>query len=154
MGRVLAAWRGEKPAPVAGPHPVWVIAHRGAARVAPENTIQAFEKAVELGADGIEADVCVTKDARFVVWHDAGPEGGVALLRQSGREGLAYTPDVPHLGSRWRSRVEELSLPDFRRHFGYTPRRGGILLNLFSNGGPPDVPVIVLDDLLAWVDRD
>jgi glycerophosphoryl diester phosphodiesterase len=153
IGRALAVRRREEPAPAAAPHPAWVIAHRGAARVAPENTIEAYGMAVELHADGIESDVCVTKDGRFVVWHDAGPEKTVALLRQSGREGLAYTPDVPHLGSRWRRRVEDLTLADFRRHYGYTRRRGGIL-DLFSDGGPPNVPTITFDDLLGWADRE
>ena len=134
-------------------HPAWVLAHRGAARVAPENTIDAFNRAVALGADGIEADLCVTQDGHYVVWHDAGPEGGVALARQSGREGIAYTPDVPHLTSRWRRRVEELTLDDFRQHFGYTRRRGGIL-DLVSHDSPPDVPTITLEDLLAWAVRD
>jgi glycerophosphoryl diester phosphodiesterase len=41
-----------------------VIRHRAAARVAPENTIASFERAFELGADGIETDVCVTRDGR------------------------------------------------------------------------------------------
>lgn len=38
---------------------VW--GHRGASGYAPENTMAAFEKAVELGADGIELDVQLTK---------------------------------------------------------------------------------------------
>ena len=130
-----------------------MLAHRGAARVAPENTIEAFGRSAELGADGIEADICATKDGHFVVWHDAGPDRQVALARQSGREGLAYTPDVPPIGSRWRRPVEELGLLDFRRHYGYTRRRGGVL-DLVSDGGPPNVPSIMLEDLLAWADRE
>ena len=47
---------------------VW--AHRGASGYAPENTMAAFEKAVELGADGIELDVQLTKDGELVVIHD------------------------------------------------------------------------------------
>ena len=47
---------------------VW--AHRGASGYAPENTMPAFEKAVELGADGIELDVQLTKDGELVVIHD------------------------------------------------------------------------------------
>lgn len=47
---------------------VW--AHRGASGYAPENTLAAFEKAVELGADGIELDVQLTKDGEIVVIHD------------------------------------------------------------------------------------
>ncbi len=48
-----------------------VIAHRGASGVAPENTMAAFERAVEMGADMIELDVHATKDGQIVVIHDA-----------------------------------------------------------------------------------
>ena len=47
---------------------VW--GHRGASGYAPENTLAAFEKAVEMGADGIELDVQLTKDGELVVIHD------------------------------------------------------------------------------------
>lgn len=51
---------------------VW--AHRGAAgwdvQYAPENTLPAFQKAIDMGADGIELDVQLTKDGEIVVTHD------------------------------------------------------------------------------------
>lgn len=47
-----------------------IIAHRGARREAPENTLPAFERAIELGADGIELDVLLTKDNVPVVTHN------------------------------------------------------------------------------------
>ncbi|NMP38537.1 MAG: glycerophosphodiester phosphodiesterase [Clostridiales bacterium] len=47
-----------------------VIAHRGASKVCPQNTIPAFKKAVEMGADGFENDVHLTKDGRIVVCHN------------------------------------------------------------------------------------
>ena len=46
------------------------IAHRGASAVAPENTLAAFNCAFEMGADGIELDVTLTKDGIPVVIHD------------------------------------------------------------------------------------
>lgn len=48
----------------------WIIAHRGASGHAPENTLAAFERAVELGAGFIETDLHLTRDARFVAIHD------------------------------------------------------------------------------------
>ena len=48
----------------------WVIAHRGASGHAPENTLAAFQRAVELGAQFIETDLHLTRDARFVAIHD------------------------------------------------------------------------------------
>jgi glycerophosphoryl diester phosphodiesterase len=46
------------------------IAHRGASAAAPANTMAAFEKASELGADGIELDVLLSADGIPVVIHD------------------------------------------------------------------------------------
>jgi glycerophosphoryl diester phosphodiesterase len=47
-----------------------VIAHRGASAYAPENTLPAFELAVEQGADAFELDVRLTRDGAAVVIHD------------------------------------------------------------------------------------
>lgn len=47
------------------------IAHRGASRYAPENTMSAFRKAHKMGADMIELDVQLSKDGIPVVFHDA-----------------------------------------------------------------------------------
>src|SRR5215207_5091471 len=48
-----------------------VIAHRGASGQAPENTLPAFELAVQQGADAFELDVRLTRDGAPVVVHDA-----------------------------------------------------------------------------------
>jgi glycerophosphoryl diester phosphodiesterase len=50
---------------------VLVIAHRGASAVEPENSLAAFRRAFELGADGVELDVHTTADGELVVMHDA-----------------------------------------------------------------------------------
>lgn len=47
------------------------IAHRGANELAPENTLEAFRRALEVGADGIELDVRLSADGVPVVIHDA-----------------------------------------------------------------------------------
>ncbi len=47
-----------------------VFAHRGASFKAPENTLAAFLLAAELGADGVELDVHLSRDGRVVVIHD------------------------------------------------------------------------------------
>ncbi len=49
---------------------MWVIAHRGASGSAPENTLAAFRRAVELGAEFIETDLQLSRDARLVALHD------------------------------------------------------------------------------------
>ena len=47
-----------------------VISHRGDSRNAPENTLASFKSALEMGSDGIELDVQLTKDGQLVVIHD------------------------------------------------------------------------------------
>ena len=47
-----------------------ILAHRGAPREAPENTLSAFQKAREMGADGVELDILLTKDRQIVVTHN------------------------------------------------------------------------------------
>lgn len=58
-------------------------AHRGASEYYPENTALAFDKGLEMGANGIETDVRLTRDGVLVLFHDstlermAGKSGGV-----------------------------------------------------------------------------
>jgi len=47
-----------------------IIAHRGASGYIPENTMKAFEKALEMKSDGIELDVHMSKDGHLIVCHD------------------------------------------------------------------------------------
>src|SRR3954463_8833351 len=47
-----------------------IVAHRGASGYAPENTLVAFDKAVEMKADYIEMDVQRSKDGKLVIIHD------------------------------------------------------------------------------------
>lgn len=47
-----------------------ILGHRGASQYAPENTLPAFEMALDQGADGVELDVHLSKDGELVVMHD------------------------------------------------------------------------------------
>jgi glycerophosphoryl diester phosphodiesterase len=58
---LISAWDSDAPL---------VIAHRGASRYAPENTLAAFRLAAEIGADAIELDAQLTADEHIVVLHD------------------------------------------------------------------------------------
>jgi glycerophosphoryl diester phosphodiesterase len=68
-----------------------IIAHRGASGHAPENTLAAFSKAIELGADGIELDVTMSSDGKIVVIHDD------TLERTSSGQGLVWEKDAATL---------------------------------------------------------
>jgi glycerophosphoryl diester phosphodiesterase len=51
------------------------IAHRGFTKNFPDNTLEAFQAAIELGADGVEFDVHETADNHFIIFHDPKVEG-------------------------------------------------------------------------------
>ena len=59
-----------------------IIGHRGANKIAPENTLKSFRKAIELGADYVEFDVHLSKDNHIVIMHDKN------TLRTTGQEGI------------------------------------------------------------------
>jgi glycerophosphoryl diester phosphodiesterase len=50
---------------------VWVMAHRGGRGLWPENTLYAFERAVESGVDILEMDIHSTKDGTIILLHDS-----------------------------------------------------------------------------------
>lgn len=56
------------------------IAHRGASGYAPENTIEAFLKAAELGADMVEMDIHQTPEGNLIVTHDYPLKTAVSVL--------------------------------------------------------------------------
>lgn len=91
----------------------YLVAHRGGARLAPENTLAAFDVAARLGADVIELDVRLSADGEVVVIHDGdtarvtGAAGSVearplAELRRLDA-GFTWTPDGGRSFS-WRGR--------------------------------------------------
>ena len=70
------------------------IAHRGGAGLWPENTIDAFERAIGLGVDGIELDVRLTRDGKLAVHHDA----QINLDIARGRDGQWLKSPTPQIG--------------------------------------------------------
>lgn len=62
---------------------IW--AHRGASAYAPENTLEAFELAAKMGADGVELDVHLSRDGALIVAHDDSVDrvsDGSGLIRE------------------------------------------------------------------------
>lgn len=81
---------------------VW--AHRGASGYAPENTLVAFQKAIDLKSDGIELDVQMTKDGQLVIIHDetvnrvSDAEGWVKDFTYEEIKRLNVNKDFPEYG--------------------------------------------------------
>ena len=115
-----------------------ILAHRGASGYAPENTMEAFELAAKMGADGLELDVHFTADGEVVVIHDE------KIDRTSNGQGLVtdYT-------------LSELKSFDFGYHFNGEKRTGvkiptldevyeltsqlGMIVNVEIKSADPDI---------------
>jgi glycerophosphoryl diester phosphodiesterase len=81
-----------------------LLGHRGARRYAPENTMAAFELALEHGCDGFEFDVRLTADRRCVICHD--PHLAGRNIEKSRYDQLAAgTPCLPEILERFAARA-------------------------------------------------
>ncbi len=86
------------------------FAHRGASAAAPENTLEAFRLAVELGASGLESDVWISNDGEPVLDHD-GLVGGWLRRRPLGTVRHRRLPDhIPTLGELYEACGTDLPL--------------------------------------------
>jgi glycerophosphoryl diester phosphodiesterase len=97
---------------------VWVIAHRGASAEEQENTLPAFERAIELGADYVEFDVQAACDGGLVVFHD------LTLDR--------LTPARGPLRRRPLAELRELGIPTLAEALETTAQRIGVMVELKS----------------------
>ncbi|HKK27140.1 MAG TPA: glycerophosphodiester phosphodiesterase family protein [Gemmatimonadota bacterium] len=84
-----------------------VVAHRGAGAEAPENTLEAFALAAELGADAFELDVRRSADGVLVVIHDATLDRTTGVAGPVGARGSAElaglgVPRLEEVFGRWR----------------------------------------------------
>lgn len=125
-----------------------VIAHRGGARLWPENTLTAFEGAASLGVDGIECDVHLSKDGEVVVIHDdtvdrtTDAKGAVASYTAAELAGM-------DAGARF---LDLEGQPIFRRRGIGVPRLADVLERVASvpfvlelKGGDPSIVPPVID---------
>src|SRR5690349_2097279 len=84
-----------------------VFAHRGGSALAPENTIAAFDNGLALGADGLELDVHLSRDAQVVVHHDptldrTTPLTGPIAARTADELARAGVPTLAEVLARYR----------------------------------------------------
>lgn len=82
-----------------------LLAHRGSSRHAPENTLPAFELALQQGADGVELDAKLSADGHVVVIHDASVDrttGGHGRVAELPYSELKQLDAGAFLGDRFR----------------------------------------------------
>jgi len=78
--------------------------HRGCRGIMPENSLQAFEKALELGVKTLEMDVVISKDGEVVVSHDP----WISQKFCTGPEGKSLSEDVNKLPNIYQLTYEEI----------------------------------------------
>jgi glycerophosphoryl diester phosphodiesterase len=123
--------------------PFLVIGHRGAPCFEIENTLASFRRAVEQdGANGLEVDLCLTKDQQIVLWHDWDPDAHTARLREAGMEPVVGYRPCPPDGGAFRGPICTLTLDEFCAHFCYSEKAGD---QHYRDCIPR------LEELLAWV---
>ena len=107
-----------------------MFAHRGGGKIGPENTIAAFDRGLEGGADGLELDVHLARDGIVVVNHDA------TLDRTTRAKGP--------LKDRTASELAEFNVPPLRAVLARYPKVG-IIIELKERG--PELAEAVVDEV-------
>jgi len=126
-----------------------VIAHRGAwSAGVPENSLAAFERAIDLGADMIEFDVRRTRDHELIVFHDAGIGGTpVADLSRPEIESRAGVRP-PLLAETLELARGRIALDVELKEDGYVDEPAD-LLSGFAAGGEELIVTSFLDPVVA-----
>lgn len=102
-----------------------ILAHRGFSAAYPENTMLAFQKALEIGADGVEFDVQLTSDGVPVILHDED------LNRVAGEN--VYVKDLTYaelrrldVSYKFRGQVPKQTVPTLEEYFSLVKTRNFI----------------------------
>jgi glycerophosphoryl diester phosphodiesterase len=116
-----------------------VIAHRGAAHDAPENTVAAFKLAWQQGADGIEGDFHLTRDGQIVCIHDA------VIKRTAGRASKVAETTLAELrqldvGSRKGAQWRGIRIPTLAEVLATVPEGKKVFIEIKC--GPEILPAL------------
>lgn len=104
-----------------------VLGHRGAPRLAPENTLPAFAVALASGADGVELDVRLTADESLAVRHDDAFASGQRLSGLALGAARAVEPDIPTLAEALDVLAGGLCVVEMKTQPGRNERFGDLV---------------------------
>lgn len=116
-----------------------VIAHRGASRAAPENTLAAFKRGWELGADAVECDLWMTADDRLVCLHDRTTKRTTGVDLDVRKSTLAQLRELD-AGSWKDAQWKGERIPTLEELFAIVPDGRKVFVEI--KGGPALVPVL------------
>jgi glycerophosphoryl diester phosphodiesterase len=118
------------------PRPV-IFAHRGASRFAPENTLVAFELAVQQRADAVELDAKLTADGHIVVFHDETLDRTTSASGKIGEKKLTELKELD-AGSYFDSSYRNERIPTLEEVFDAVGQRIFINIELTNYASPYD----------------
>jgi glycerophosphoryl diester phosphodiesterase len=126
------------------PERFMVVAHRGASRVAPENTLASMKKAIEYGADYAECDVFQTRDGEIVLFHDEEME------RTTGKEGMIWDYTLAELkelevGSWFKQEFSGEPIPTLREVMQLVKGKIKLDIEIKLSGGDLEIAQKVVD---------
>lgn len=131
----------------------WLVAHRGGGGLAPENTLPAFDRALELGASCLELDVRRSSDGAVVVFHDETTERvtgerGTVEERTAGElarldAGFTFSPDG---GRTFPFRGQGVRIPTLAELLERSPRAR---LNIEAKAADPRLAQALVSTIAA-----
>lgn len=119
-----------------------VIAHRGGAALAPENTLLSLQRGMEAGADMLEVDVRCTADGYLVLMHDSRLErttNGRGYVAELSYDSIASLSIVDAVGN-----VTSLRVPTLDEALEFVAGRCGLLIEV-KGGAVSGVEQLVID---------
>lgn len=130
-----------------------VIAHRGANKYAPQNTMHAFKKAYEIGCDGFETDVHITKDGKIVICHNytidetSNGKGKISDMTLDELKGYDF-------GSYYSKKYEDTQLPTLDEFLSFVETTDISVLNIEIKSPKEKETAIVKETIKAVKEHD
>ena len=109
---------------------VYVVAHRGAHKGIPENTLAAYQKAIDLGVDFVEIDLRTTKDGKFVSIHNSTVDAYTDEAKGQVKDFTLDELRALDIGSRVGPQWKGTKIPTFEEILDLCKGKVGIYLDL------------------------
>ena len=124
---------------------VYVMAHRGAHQGIPENTLAAYQKAIDIGVDFVEIDLRTTKDGKHISCHNGSVDAYTSgALKGNVRDHTLAELRAVDIGSRVGPQFKGVTFPTFNEILDLCKGKVGIYLD-FKDADIAEIAKILVD---------